>query len=169
MSGTGQDETFVMERTFGAPRARVFDAWTRLESLQKWFGPKGVAITAATLDLRPGGVFHYCMRLPDGGAMWGKWTFREVATPERLVSVVAFSDESGADRRAPWEANWPLHTLSDIGFEDLGGRTKLRVAWSPLHVTEAERRVFVAGRDGMQAGWSGTLDRLEEFLAAKAE
>jgi hypothetical protein len=35
----------------------------------------------------------------------------------------------------------------------------------PYDATEAERRVFEDGAESMQAGWSGTLDRLEAYLA----
>jgi uncharacterized protein YndB with AHSA1/START domain len=47
----------------------------------------------ATLDLRPGGVFHYGLRSPNGHDMWGKFVYREIVAPERIVFVVSFADE----------------------------------------------------------------------------
>lgn len=103
---TGQD--FVITRIFDAPRKILWRAWTDREELMKWFGPKGCTIPHAELDLRPGGTFHYAMRTPDGHMMWGKWTFREIAAPERLVMISTFSDAQGGITRHPMSASWPL-------------------------------------------------------------
>src|SRR5450432_1874612 len=86
---------FVISRTFDAPRSLVFNAWTDPEHLMKWWGPKGLTMLSSKLDLRPGGVFLYGMRTPDGRDMWGKWVFREIVTPQRLVFVVSFADADG--------------------------------------------------------------------------
>src|SRR4051794_25044239 len=86
---------FVVTRVFDAPRDLVFKAWTEPERLKHWWGPKGFTLFACEIDPRPGGDFHYGMRSPDGRAMWGKWVFREVVPPERLVFLASFSDEQG--------------------------------------------------------------------------
>lgn len=90
---------FVIERVFGAPRALVWQAWTEPERLKHWWGPKGFAVTRCTVDLRPGGLMHYCLRSPEGAEMWGRFVYREVKAPERLVFVVAFSDPKGGITR----------------------------------------------------------------------
>ena len=63
---------------------------------------------SATLDLRPGGRFHYGMRSPDGKDMWARFVYREIAAPERIVFVHSFSDEEGNLTRASFSATWPL-------------------------------------------------------------
>jgi uncharacterized protein YndB with AHSA1/START domain len=63
---------FITSRTFDAPRELVWKAWTERERLMQWFGPKGFTISTAKLDFRPGGVFLYSMRTPDGKDMWGQ-------------------------------------------------------------------------------------------------
>ncbi|HEX2365226.1 MAG TPA: hypothetical protein VHJ00_09385, partial [Bradyrhizobium sp.] len=35
----------------------------------------------------------------------------------------------------------------------------------PYEATEAERKVFEDGKDSMTAGWTGTFDRLDSYLA----
>src|SRR4051812_38103836 len=110
---------FLVSRIFDAPRERVWKAWTEREELMKWFGPKGVTIQKAVLDLKPGGTFHYCMRTPDGKDMWGKWTFREIVAPEKLVLISTFSDEKGGITRHPMVPDWPQQTLSTTTFRDL--------------------------------------------------
>jgi uncharacterized protein YndB with AHSA1/START domain len=156
---------FIHEWRIRAPRQRVFKAWTDVNELKHWFGPKGVNIETATLDLRPGGLFHYGMRTPDGSIMWGKWRFEQIEPPHRIVSTVAFSDAQGTDQRAPWDAEWPLYTRSTMTLHDEGGETRLHLEWLPHNASEAERRRFAAGHDSMRQGWGGTIERLQEYLA----
>ena len=157
-------DEFVISRTFDAPRDLMWKAWTESDRLAKWFGPKGVTIFHSKNDLRPGGVYHYGMRTADGNAMWGKWIYREVVKPERLVFVVSFSDEKGGITRHPLAADWPLEMLSTVTFEERQGKTTVTVRWSALNATEAERKAFAARRDGMKQGWTGTFDQLEAYL-----
>jgi uncharacterized protein YndB with AHSA1/START domain len=161
----GAGRGFVVTRVFDAPRARVFQAWTETERLKQWWGPKGFAMLSCRNDLRPGGVFHYGMRTPNGETMWGKWTYREVVVPERLVFVVAFSDEVGGETRNPWSPDWPLQVLSTLTFVEEGGRTPVTMTGVPLNATESERDTFEAGFGSMQQGWAGTLDQLARYLA----
>lgn len=75
------DRAFAITRTFDAPRALVFQAFTESERLAQWWGPKGFTLRVARLDLRPGGVFHYEMKSPNGHSMWGKFVYREIVPP----------------------------------------------------------------------------------------
>jgi uncharacterized protein YndB with AHSA1/START domain len=156
---------FVISRIFDAPRALVWQAWTDPRHLPRWFGPKGFIMPACSLDLRPGGIFHYCMRSPDGHEMWGKWVFREIVVPERLVLVSSFSDAMGGLTRHPLNAHWPLETLSTTTLTELAGRTTLTIEWAPLNATEIERRTFDENHDSMRMGWGGTMDQLAAYLA----
>jgi uncharacterized glyoxalase superfamily protein PhnB/uncharacterized protein YndB with AHSA1/START domain len=168
MTGSTVSDPFILERRFRAPLGRVFAAWTEAEQLRRWFGPKGVSIPTATMDLRPGGSFHYCMRTPDGNEMWGKWCFEQVEAPHRLVSVVTFSDPDANETRAPWDPTWPLRTKSVFTFREEGGETVIRIEWAPHEATEQERRSFAAGHDSMRQGWTGTMDELEAYLTTDA-
>jgi uncharacterized protein YndB with AHSA1/START domain len=117
------------------------------------------------MDLRPGGTYHYGMRAPDGSTMWGRFVYREIVPPERIVLVNSFSDEAGGVARHPGHMDWPLEMVTTFTFTEEGGRTTLTVKWVPLNATEAEHRTFDAGRDSMRQGWTGTLDQLTAYLA----
>jgi uncharacterized protein YndB with AHSA1/START domain len=158
-------DEFVISRVFDAPRHRVWKAWTDAERLAKWWGPKDFDIVSVKLDLRPGGSCHYCLKAPQGQEMWGKLIFREIVPEERLVFVVSFSDAKGGLTRHPMSQDWPLTILSTVTFADTNGKTALSVRWSPYEATEVERKAFEVGRDGMRQGWTGTFDRLTEYLA----
>jgi uncharacterized protein YndB with AHSA1/START domain len=154
---------FVLTRTFDAPRALVWDVFTKAEHLKYWMGPSG-SLSHATIDLRPGGIFHYGMTLPDGKTMWGKWTFREIVPPEKLVIVVSFSDENKGITRHPLSPEWPEETLSTTTFTESGGKTTIRLEWRAINATEKERDTFDAAHDSMNQGWGGTYAALDAYL-----
>jgi len=155
---------FVVTRVLDAPRELVFKAWTERERLMRWWGPKGAVIQIRDLDLRPGGAFHYGMRAPDGHDMWGKWVFREISAPERLVFIASFTDEAGNPIRNPFALDWPLEVLSTLTFAEQEGRTTLTMHGVPLNATEQERNAFEGGHASLRQGWTGTLDQLADYL-----
>ena len=166
MSTTVAQKPFVIARTFNAPREVVFDAFTKPEEMKKWWGPKGFAMLASKMDFKVGGFYHYGMRAPDGAPMWGKFVYREIVRPERIVFINSFSDENGGVTRHPMAPDWPLQMITTFTFEDLGGgKTRFTTTSTAFEATETERAVFDANHDSMTQGWTGTLDQLETHLA----
>jgi uncharacterized protein YndB with AHSA1/START domain len=159
------EKAFVIARIFDAPCEAVWKAFTEPERLKRWWGPKGFTVERCTVDLRPGGLFHYCLRSPDGQAMWGRFVYREIVPPQRLAYVVSFSDEMGGVTRHPMHRAWPLEMTSTTEFAEEHGKTKATVRWAPLNATEEERRTFEEGHDSMRQGWGGTFDQLAAYLA----
>jgi uncharacterized protein YndB with AHSA1/START domain len=159
---------FIITRVFDAPRDLVWKLWTEEQHLKHWWGPKGFTIMSVKVDLRPGGVMHYGMRAPDGTETWGRFVYREIVAPERLVFIVSFSDPAGGVTRHPWSPDWPLQTLSTVTFEDQGGRTAVAVKWVAYEATELERKTFAEGKASMQQGWTGTFEQFGDYLAKAA-
>ena len=155
---------FEISRVYDAPRAKVWQAWTEPSRLKHWWGPRGFTVHTCKVDLRPGGTFLYGMKAPDGSDMWGKFVYREIKAPEKLVFVVSFSDPQGGVTRHPLSPDWPEYILSTVEFSDLGAKTKVSIRWIPHEASETERKVFEAGRPSMTQGWGGTLDQLEAYL-----
>ena len=164
-TASSSDLEFVITRVFDAPRDLVWKAFTDPEHMKHWWGPKGFTVKVSKMDLRPGGVYHYCLRSPDGQDMWGKFVYREIDAPKRIVFVNSFSDEQGNLTRHPLSPTWPLEMLSTVTFAEHEGRTTLTVQWVPLNATESERKTFDTSHDSMQQGWTGTLDQLAAYLS----
>jgi len=162
---TGQAKDFVITRTFDAPRELVWKAYSEAERLAHWWGPKGCKLKIVSLDFRPGGIFHYGMEWSGGSIMWGRFVYREMVPPERLVFVTSFSDENAGVTRAPFNENWPLEVLNVVTFEDAGGKTKITVRSTPINPAKEEREAFEGFFDSMNQGYSGTFDQLEAYLA----
>jgi uncharacterized protein YndB with AHSA1/START domain len=75
-----------IERTFAAPAAAVFDAWTSAGVLRQWWpaGPDWDT-TVADVDVRVGGLMRLVMRSPDGAEFGGEGRYVEITPPTRLV------------------------------------------------------------------------------------
>lgn len=158
-------QPFTLQRQFKAPRELVFAALTQPEHLRVWMSPPNTTMTTCHVDLRPGGVFHYDMVLPDGSQWWGLWTFREISPPERLVVLVQFSDAQRGLTRHPMAPGWPARTLSTTTLTEQNGITTMRLEWRAFEASEAEQALFDASHASMSMGWGGTMDKLEAHLA----
>jgi uncharacterized protein YndB with AHSA1/START domain len=155
---------FVITREFNAPRDLVWKAWTEPERLARWWGPRGYEMQVVALDLRPGGVFHYGMRSPDGKDLWGKFVYREIAAPSHLVFVVSFCDERGGMIRHWMSPTWPLEVLNTLALTEHEGRTTVTIRGVPINATPEEHRTFEGGITGMQRGFGLTFDQLDAYL-----
>lgn len=157
---TGQ---FTIFRMVDAPRERVWKAWTTEKELATWMGPKGAEPGHAKLDFRPGGSYHYSMKV-GGVELWGLITYKEIVKPEKLVYVQQFSDKDRGMGAHPMAPDWPKRTLTTVHFQEFGAKTLVSLYWDPIDPTPAERDMFTKGMDGMKGGWGGSFDRLDEYL-----
>ncbi|MFD2371592.1 SRPBCC domain-containing protein [Brevibacillus sp. GCM10020057] len=153
-----------LTHTFEAPRELVFQAFTKSEHLQNWWGPKGWAFEVLQADFRPGGVFHYSQKPEDGNKMWVKFEYSEIVESEKIVYTSYFSDAEGNKVRAPFDENWPMGTLTTLTFTESEGKTILTVVLAPVSPTEAEDKIFRESKDMVKEGFSGTFDQLAEYL-----
>ncbi len=121
MSATGRvaptqpataDREIVISRVIDAPRELVFEAFTEVRHLSRWWGPNGFTTTTRAFEFRVGGEWVFVMHGPDGTDYpeWISWT--EIAPPERITlrhgesrgdpnafeSVLTFAAEGAATR-----------------------------------------------------------------------
>jgi uncharacterized protein YndB with AHSA1/START domain len=164
-SAAPAEHAFTSSRVFDAPRDLVWKALTESERLMQWWGPKGFTVRVAEVDLRPGGTFLYCLQSADGYEMWGKWVYREITPPERLVTISSFTDAQGSPIRHPVEPHWPLEMLGTMTLAEHEGKTTVTVQALPHNATDEESKTFFDGRDGMAEGFTGTFDKLAAYLA----
>lgn len=156
---TGSERTLEITRLLAAPRERVFKAWTEPEQVKHWWGPNGFTTPVSSIDLRPGGAWHYCMRSPEGRDYWSKGVYRQIVEPERIVSTDFFADEQGNQvppAQYGMSADWPAEMQVTVSFAEQDGKTKLTVQQS---VPEP-----LARESGAVEGWNQSLDRLAQHL-----
>jgi uncharacterized protein YndB with AHSA1/START domain len=148
------EKEFVVERQFAAPRTLMFQMFTQPEHLKRWWAPQPYTVPACTIDLRPGGIWHYSMRSPEGQEHWARSVYREVMPPEKLVYTSTFADEFAN----PIEGI-PEH-LATILFTEEAGKTL--VSARVQFVSEAE--LAVAAEMGMVQGMNMTWDALITYV-----
>jgi uncharacterized protein YndB with AHSA1/START domain len=145
---TAQHE-LVITRTFDAPRALVFKAWSAAEHMVRWLGPKDYTAPHCTMDFRVGGAYRACIRSAEGKEYWMRGIYREIVAPERIVFTFSWEEEGERGRE----------NLVTITFAEQGDKTRMTF-----------RQAFfesVSERDSHHGGWTSCFDRLAQFLAGE--
>lgn len=158
-------QEFVFTRVVNAPRQLVWDVYTKAEHLEHWWGPKGMALGVERLELHPGGTFLYSIGLPNGQKMYGKFVYREIAAPGKLVFVVSFTDAEGTPIRHPMSPTWPLEVLNTVTFKEAEGKTTIHMVGGPVNATAEEHDIYESNFEGMNKGFAGTMEQLDAYLA----
>lgn len=150
------EHDMTITRTFDAPIAKVWRAWTDPTVLQKWWGPRGVTNPTCEWQARPGGKIIIVMLAGEqlGSLSGSEWpmtgTFKEVTPLKKLVYVSnAIMDDKPI-----------IESLNTVTFKDQGGKTKMTLHIAITKVT-AEATGPLAG---MEIGWSQAIDKLAEIL-----
>ena len=151
-TSTTADREIVTTRLIDAPRELVFEAWTDPKHVGHWFGPDGFTTITHSMDVRPGGVWRFTMRGPDGKDWPNVVTYEQVVRPERLVYL--HGDETEPDM---------FHNT--ITFDDQEGKTALTMR---AVFKTAAARDFVARERGAVEGGQQTVSRLEQYVRTMA-
>ena len=156
----GHEEHFVIERSFDAPAALVYQAWTEPEHFKQWIAPEGYSIPFCEIDLRVGGKLKFAMRGPTGEDHWCGGEYLELDPPRRIVSTDYFCDPEGnilqpAEIGLP--ESWPAVNIVTITFTEEGGRTHVKVDQPMVSLAAAKAL-------GADVGWNSSLDNLAALL-----
>ena len=146
------DEPIItMTRTFDAPRALVWEAFTQPEHVAQWFGGTGFTSPRCEMDLRPGGLWSHVLRAPNGFEFKVDSIFLEVKEPELL------SWKNAVESQAPGA---PPAVMQTVTLEEAGGQTR----WTLVarYATLADRATS-AGM-GFTTMISQGIERLADFL-----
>ena len=159
MTVAAQTEVFAerevtITRVFAAPRALV-KAWTDPRHLAQWWGPEGFTNPVCEFDAHVGGALRIHMRGPDGAVYPMKGVIREIVAPERLVFSSVAVDAAGKHL---------LEGLTTVTFAEQNGKTTMTLHTRAAAVAE----IGVGYLQGMEAGWTQSIDRLEGLLARAA-
>jgi uncharacterized protein YndB with AHSA1/START domain len=149
------EREITITRTFAAPRVLAFKAWTDAKALAQWWGPQGFTNPVCEIDPRVGGALRIHMRGPDGTVYPMKGVIRELVAPERLVFTNIAVDAAGRHL---------LEGLTTVTFAEAAGKTRLTLHSRAVAVAD----YAVAYLQGMEAGWTQSIDRLQAFITRGA-
>jgi uncharacterized protein YndB with AHSA1/START domain len=160
-------EIFVINRSFEVPIETMFEMWTNPDHFVKWLPPTGFEMEFLRRDIRPGGTTLYCMSNAAGLKMYGRAHYLEIEKPHRIVYTQQFCDENENLSRHPMAPTWPATMLTTVTLSSEGpNQTRVAINWECYGDTTAEELVtFIQGRSGMTVGWTGSFDKLEEYLS----
>lgn len=160
-------EKFVINRTFEAPLELMFKMWTDPKHFSQWLAPTGFNMNFIRSDIKTGGSTFYFMANDSGMKMYGRANYLEVKSPDRLVYTQEFCDENENISRHPMAPTWPETMLTTVTLSEEGAdKTRVTITWEPYgSVSPEELDTFVKGRAGMTMGWTGSFDKLENYLA----
>ena len=164
---TSRKSVFKIARVFKAPRDRVWTAWSEADQLKQWWGPKGCTIETPHSEFRPGGFFHYAMKFAGAPTMWGRFNYRKIVAPERIVWLNSFSNEKCGIARAPFSELCPLEIENTVTFTEHAGITTVVLCAEPFGENADERRFFdeLCSSGSLEQGYGGTFEQLAEHVA----
>jgi uncharacterized protein YndB with AHSA1/START domain len=162
-----RNSAFAIARVFKAPRNRVWKAWSEADQLKHWWGPKGCSIEIPRFEFRLGGFFHYAMKYAGAPTMWGRFNYREIVAPERIVWLNSFSNEKCGIARAPFSDLCPLEIENSVTLKEHDGSTTVSLCAEPFGEVAEERKFFdeLCSSRSLERGYDGTFEQLADYLA----
>ena len=152
----------IFERTYDAPVADVWRAWTEPELLRQWWGPDKTSITECEVDLRVGGRLRIVMEAGAGmgryaGTRWPmEGTFTRIEEPHHL----AYQARSWTEG----EEGATIEHVNEVALTPQGDRTVVDLR---IHVTEIGSGVKARlAAYGMKWGYDAQLDKLDALLSS---
>jgi len=159
-------DQFIINRSFDVPLETMFKVWTDPKHFAQWLPPAGFTMSFIRVSIKTGGDSFYCMSGPGGMKMYGRTQYKEITPPHRIVYTQSFCDENEKITRHPMSPTWPEVMLTTVALSEEGAnRTRVTVIWEVYGDAGAvERETFNKAKGGMTQGWTGSFDKLEDYL-----
>jgi uncharacterized protein YndB with AHSA1/START domain len=146
-----------LTRVIRARRAKVYEAWTRPEILQRCHAPGDMTFVSATLDVREGGTYEVLSQ----GMMCAKEGMtdeerkRQVAVRGQYLRVIP-----NELLQFTWNGSWaPTETsMVTVFLRDVEGGTEIRL--------QHEQFATESSRDGHGMGWESLFNKLAAAIEA---
>lgn len=147
-------KSLLIEREFDAPLNRVWDAWTDLDILEKWWAPSPWKAVTKSFEFKDGGHWHYAMTGPEGETHWSMAQFDKIVPNKKFIAVDSFCDENAGINTLLPTTEWIVE------FKSEGGKTKIVETLKFVSRDEMDKLTEM----GFQEGFSTALDQLESLL-----
>ena len=143
--------TVVVKRTFDAPRAKVFGAWSDPKALVRWYVPGDTSWSSRIVahDFRVGGTKQIAFG-PGGATFTEDCRYEDIVNGQRLCFSMTIAQDG---KRI-------TTSMVTVLFADRGKRTE---------TTVTDQLVILDGGDtsaDRERGWGETLDKLTALLTA---
>jgi len=150
---TAQKKEVRISRNLNASPDLVFEAWINPKHVAAWWGPAGFTNPVCEVDAKPGGKMYIEMKASDGTNYPMTGRFLEIIRPKKIVFISGALDKNGKTI---------FEVMNTVTFENEMGKTRLTLEAVVENISD-EARPYT---DGMNQGWSQSLDRLAGFVGA---
>lgn len=151
-----EDNAWVqIKREFDGPIDLVWKMWTDPELFKQWYGPNGMSVPTAEMDVTVGGTRKVCMAMqtPERSMeMWFTGVYKEISAPRRLVYTESICDADGtliSPQSMGMPDTFPDITEVIVELTEEGDKTRMIM----VHVGVVE------GTAGA-GGWNQAFDKL---------
>jgi uncharacterized protein YndB with AHSA1/START domain len=147
------DCEIVIERSFRAKKARVFDLWSRPEAIRAWYPCSTITMLVCDVDFRVGGSFRFVTRDDNTGMEFPlSGDYRDIQRPDRIVFTQRFE---------PFPEGEHIVTLT---FSEHAGLTHF--TQHILHTSKQNRDGHL--KSGFTSGLDDTFARFDQLLVDTA-
>jgi uncharacterized protein YndB with AHSA1/START domain len=152
---TPSDTEILLTRDFDAPRALVWEMFTKPEHLKQWWGCNHQENISIEMDVRVGGTYRYVGKTPDGRLVPFKGEYIEIDPPKRIVFTEIFDVDMARDHPS---------TVTTT-FTEANGKTTMHL----LARYDSKQTRDIVLSTGMERGAAASYDEIERMLAARLE
>jgi uncharacterized protein YndB with AHSA1/START domain len=143
-----------VRRVVNAPRALVWDCYTKLEHLRRWKTPKGCEMVDAEIDMRKGTVWRVRYRRPDGAEFGFHGEIREAVASERFTRTFVMDGS-------------PDEALETVVLSDASaGKTLISTKTVYATIAVRDRMVQFGGEMGAKGGFEALDAVLESLMSS---
>lgn len=151
---TADKNKLTVTRTFDAPLALVWSAWTEAELLDQWWAPKPWQSKTKSMAFKAGGTRLYAMVGPEGEEHWGITTYTGIQHPTSFSGEDAFCDSDGLVND-----EFPVATFIN---HFVANENQTTVTIETAYASEEQLRQII--EMGMKEGLSLAFEHLDDLL-----
>lgn len=141
------DRVLTISRVIATTPEKLFDAWTKPDTILLWWGPEGATVPEHRLDVRVGGDWRTAFDNPDGNRYVCSGTYAVIERPKRLAFTWAWQQPDGSRGH---------ETMVEVSFEPVARGTRMTLIQKTFQSAEQ------AGLHNR--GWTSTLNKLDRLF-----
>lgn len=145
----------IAERSFKAPKSKVWQYYTTAELLDKWWAPLPYKAVTKSFDFREGGHWHYIMQGPEAADAHYCINNYKTIDPENSFSAFdGFANEDWSIKTDMPGSDW------EVTFVENGEMTDMKMVLTCTNKEGLQTLIDM----GMKEGYNQGLDQLEALL-----
>ena len=152
-----KSKKLYVTRSFDAPLALVWSAWTEPDILDQWWAPKPYRAITKSMDFSEGGFWHYYMLGPEGETHWCRVDYLKISHHQYFSLKNMFCDEKGVPNTEHPNMLW---NNTFISKEDT---TNVEIEISFDNIEDIKKITDM----GFKEGFTAALENLDAYIEQK--